>query len=222
MKIVKAWWWMCMAVFAASAAAQSGPSAGQGRLELQADAACTLTLDGRGAGALAPGERLVVEVSPGTHDLDCRSADWPEASARERISLQAGQTQALRLRLRWTAAPDGVLDRAQRLVWTRQDNGADIDMGAAAAWCTSLGAGWRLPRRAELEGLVAGAAGETTPCRGAQCRAPALFALSGYWMWSGERNDAGRVWYVYLHTGHTQASAPDYKLNARALCVRPA
>lgn len=156
MRVVKARGWTRMAVFAASAAAQSGPSAAQGRLEVHADAACALTLDGRGAGTLAPDGRVVIELAPGTHDLECHGADWPEESARERISLQAG------------------------------------------------------------------AAGETTPCRGAQCRAPALFALSGYWMWSGERDSAGRGWYVYLHTGHTQASAPDYRLNARALCVRPA
>lgn len=216
------WGLSCAALLAAPAAAQSGAAAGQGGVDLLVDASCVLQVGDVALGTLAPGQPQKLSLAAGAHEVVCTSTEWTGVAARERISLQAGQTQALRLRLRWTAAPDGVLDRAQRLVWTRQDNGADIDMSAAAAWCTSLGAGWRLPSRAELESLVAGAAGETTPCRGVQCRAPALFALSGYWMWSGERNAAGRIWYVYLHTGHTQASAPDYKLNARALCVRPA
>jgi len=48
-----------------------------------------------------------------------------------------------------------------------------------------------------------------------------LFALSSYWMWSSDRSADGKAFYHYLHTGHTTDSPADYKLNARALCVRP-
>jgi hypothetical protein len=123
--------------------------------------------------------------------------------------------------LRWVDSADGVMDKAQRLLWTRQDNGTDVDWAGAMAWCASLGPGWRLPSRPELETITTGAAGETTPCRGAQCKAPSLFALSSYWMWSSDRSADGKAFYHYLHTGHTKDSPIDYRLNARALCVRP-
>lgn len=212
---------LCGALLATPVAALPGPPAGNGSLELQSDAACVLRVGDQRVGTLAPGSRQVVVLSAGEHEVVCTSQDWPDVVARERVGLQAGETRPLRLRLRWAVVAEGVLDRTQRLLWTREDNGTDIDGPAASAWCQAKGAAWRLPRRAELEGLVAGAAGETTPCRGAQCRVPALFALSSYWMWSGDSDAAGRIWYVYLHTGHTANSAPDYRLNARALCVRP-
>lgn len=222
MKPIDVWCLSCAALLATTAAAQSDPPAVQRSLELQADATCELQIGGRRMGMLSPGTRQVVVLPPAAQEVVCTSLDWPEVVVRERLDQQAGETRPLRLRLRWTDAADGVLDRAQRLLWTRQDNGADIDWTEASTWCRDKGAGWRLPRRAELESLVAGAAGETTPCRGAQCKAPVLFTLSSYWMWSGDRDAAGRVWYVYLHTGHTANSAPDYRLQARALCVRPA
>lgn len=130
-------------------------------------------------------------------------------------ALAAAQAQAP-----WQASDQGLVDPTQRLIWTRSDNGADIDWTAAGAWCASLGKDWRLPTRAELEKLTTSSAGQATPCRDARCRVPGLFKLTGYWMWSSDRDSGGRAYYHYLHTGHTQPSSIDYRLNARALCVR--
>lgn len=212
---------ICAALLAFAAGAQAQPPQGQAQLDLTADAACKLQVNGKPAGALSPGLKRTLAMPPGKLEIHCAATDKAFAPALEQLALQAGEIRSLRLRLRWVAAADGVMDKASHLLWTRQDNGTDVDWAGAQAWCQSLGQGWRLPSRAELEGITTGAAGETTPCRGSACRAPALFALSSYWMWSGERNADGTATYHYLHTGHTQTSPADYKLNARALCVRP-
>lgn len=208
-------------LLALPAGIQAQPAKGQAQLQLTADAACQLTFNGQAKGALNPGARKTFALPPGAVEVICAGPDKVQAPAREQVNLAAGETRTLRLRLRWVAAADGVMDNVSRLLWTRQDNGADVDWAGAQAWCEGLGQGWRLPSRAELEALTSGSAGETTPCRGSQCKAPALFTLSSYWMWSGDRNADGNAVYHYLHTGHTQSSPTDYKLNARALCVRP-
>ena len=225
---MNAWPWLsmvCAASLALSAEAQpqqpKAPTQGSAQLKLTSDAACQLKLNGKPMGALNAGVPKTFGLPPGPVDVACAGSDATLAQAREQVQLMAQETQSLRLRLRWVATADGVLDKTQHLLWTRQDNGSDVDWAGAAAWCEGMGQGWRLPSRAELEGLTASAAGETTPCHGAQCKAPALFALSSYWMWSSDRNADGKAVYHYLHTGHTQSSPADYKLNARALCVRP-
>lgn len=214
-----------VASLALSAGAQAQPpqakAQGQAQLTLTADAGCSLKLNGKSRGAMSPGLPRTFTVPPGPVDVACAGPDKSLAAAGERLELGAGETRSLRLRLRWVASADGVMDKAQRLLWTRQDNGTDVDWAGAMAWCASLGPGWRLPSRPELEAITTGAAGETTPCRGAQCKAPALFALSSYWMWSSDRSADGKAFYHYLHTGHTKDSPIDYRLNARALCVRP-
>jgi hypothetical protein len=212
---------VCAGLLALSARVQAMPPEGQAQLELTADADCQLTLNGERQGALSTGAKRTFTVPPGPVEVVCAAPDQPLALARAQHDLAAGETRSLRLRMRWVAAADGVMDNAQRLLWTRQDNGADVDWAEAKAWCEGLGQGWRLPTRAELEALTTSAAGETTPCRGAPCKAPALFALSSYWMWSGDRTADGNAVYHYLHTGHSQFSPVGYKLNARALCVRP-
>lgn len=208
-------------LLALSAVAQAKQPQEQAQLRVTADAVCRLTVNGKSMGALSPGVPRTLALPAGPMTVGCAGADKALAQAREQVELKAGEAQSLRLRLRWVAAADGVVDKPGRLLWTRQDNGADVDWAGAQAWCEGLGQGWRLPSRAELEALTSGSAGETTPCRGSACRAPALFALSSYWMWSGDRNADGNAVYHYLHTGHTQSSPPEYKLNARALCVRP-
>ncbi len=215
-------WLRWAAVTSLYVVSQVHAAGNQAQLVLVADTACLLKVDGRSMGALSPGIERTVALNPGAVEVVCERKDGGMASARERVVLRAGETASARLRLRWTVSPDGVLDNAQRLVWSRQDNGVDIDSPGAIAWCESMGKGWRLPSRAELESLSSGAAGETTPCRGAKCKAPTLFTLTSYWMWSGDHDSQGRAFYHYLHTGHTQTSQPDYRLHARALCVRPA
>lgn len=194
------------------------------RLILKTDAACQLTVDGRAQGALDPAKARELPLAPGEHTVVCTSGEGAQWTARETVRLQAGEPQDRVLRVRWAEAGEALLDRRHGLQWMRRDNGADVNQQEAMAWCAQQGAGWRLPQRAELEGLYAsGAAGETTPCRGAQCKVPSTFTLSSYFQWSSQTEaSSGQAWYVYLHTGHPTSSPADYRLNARALCVRQA
>ncbi|TNF61916.1 MAG: DUF1566 domain-containing protein, partial [Burkholderiales bacterium] len=150
--------WACAALLALCAGAQAQTPAGQAQLDLAADAACELKLSGKPMGSMSPGVHRTLVVTPGQVEVTCTGADKALAQAQEQVTLKAGETQVLRLRLRWVPVADGVLDNAGRLIWTRQDNGTDVDWEGAAAWCASLGQGWRLPSRAELESLTAGSA----------------------------------------------------------------
>lgn len=200
----------------------AGVAAGPAKLTLWADATCSLTVAGKAQGELSPGNPRTLDLPAGNAEVSCTSPSWSDATARAEVKLAAGETTTTRLRLRWASTQVGVLDREQRIYWTAQDNGADIDWPSAGAWCKGLGEGWRLPSRDELSALYAGAAGETVPCSNAQCKVPALFQLTSYWMWAAELTPQGDARYVYLSTGHPQSAKPDYKLKARALCVRPA
>ena len=197
-------------------------AAAPAKLALWTDAACTLSVAGKAQGDLTAGNSRTLSLPAGDAEVSCTSPSWPDATARAQVKLVAGETTTTRLRLRWASTQAGVLDREQRLYWTAQDNGADIDWPSAGAWCKGLGEGWRLPSRNELSALYAGAAGETVPCSNSRCKAPGLFQLSSYWMWAAELTPQGDAHYVYLNTGHPQSAKPDYKLKARALCVRPA
>lgn len=188
-------------------------------LDIFSDAPCQLMVNGQANGVLQTGTKRSIRIPAGGVDLVCTAQG--DITATAKVDAQQGVTTLVRMRLRWDASDDRVIDKLQRQEWSRSDNGSDVDWTSAQAWCANMGTGWRLPSRAELEGLTAGSAGETTPCGGAQCKVPGLFKLTGYWMWSGDRNPEGRAYYHYLHTTHTQLSAIDYRLNARALCVRP-
>lgn len=205
-------------LYALATFSHGASAASDARLDAYADAVCQLQINGKPSGALQAGVKRTLQVNPGTIELVCTRA--PNVEERVKVEVRAGQAATARLRFLWRATDQGVVDTSQGLVWTRSDNGTDVDWTAAGAWCAAQGKDWRLPSRAELERLTASAAGETTPCRDAQCKVPGLFSLTGYWMWTGDRDSNGRAYYHYLHTGHSQVSAIDYRLNARALCVR--
>lgn len=208
-----------MVVGLVGAMVQAAPT---GSVELRADGPCKLEVNGRPQGNLAPTQARVLKLPIGPANVRCSSSDWPSVSATIAVDVRSDASTVATLRLRWSETPDGLLDRHTRLEWTRSDNGADLDWVEAGAHCAALGASWRLPSRDELQGLFGSSAhGETTPCRGASCKVPGLFQLSSYWQWTGQADPDGRqAWYLYLHTGHPQQSRTDYRLGARALCVR--
>lgn len=210
--------WVAIGLWLVTLASHAASPANQAQLETYSDALCQLKINGKPSGRLEVGVKRSIKVNPGPVELLCVRADG--VAHRAQMEVRAGEVAAARIRFQWEASADGVIDKAQRLVWARSDNGVDIDWTSAGTWCASKGAGWRLPTRAELEGLTAGSAGETTPCAGVQCKVTGLFDLTGYWMWSGDRDADGKALYHYLHTGHTQASSIAYQLKARVLCVR--
>lgn len=120
---------------------------------------------------------------------------------------------------------------APALRWTPHDNGAEIDWPQAVAYCSGLGAGWRLPSTTELASLAATSSrqGERTPCGNASCQAPAQWRLSAAWFWSGnlvtpeqDREHDRLAWGVTLANGRPTKAFKLAAYGSRALCVQEA
>jgi hypothetical protein len=203
-----------------------GTASSGAQLTLRTDADCDLQLKGRAAGKVLRAQPRELKLDAGPWELRCQGSDGPQARVELRGVLKPDESVQMTLPIRWRdLGANGLEDRRTRLNWMRSDSGRDTDWPEAKAWCASQGDGWRLPTRKELESLFdSGLKDETVPCFNAKCRVPASFQLSASWQWTGDASaeDSTRVWYLYLSTGHPQTSTPDYRLNARALCVRPA
>lgn len=128
----------------------------------------------------------------------------------------------------WTRAGDRVVDTRSGLQWRARDNGADIDWNRARVFCTTIGAGWRLPSPEELRALYAGppAMGTPVPCGASRCRIRAPIALSGAWFWSAaavgkDAYDGDELaWGLSLANGARTQSVKEQAYGSRALCVR--
>ena len=69
---------------------------------------------------------------------------------------------------------------------------SDMDCDQAVAWVNSLGGGWRMPTRAEMQSLHQKGAGDRniTP----------LLKTTGWWVWT-EPRDESAVWYLFFYPG---------------------
>ena len=156
--------------------------------------------------------------------LECISTQNPSAKARKVQEVAPGKqvvvsfTLASQLRFRETA--DTLVDTAQNLEWTKQDNGGDIDWQGAMAWCNQKGGNWRLPTAAELKRLFDRSGSSTTPCGEGTCKVSPQFRLSKWWFWSSERNGSSEAWSVNLYGGYRYSDHIGRRSNGRALCVR--
>jgi len=107
------------------------------------------------------------------------------------------------------------VDESTRLMWTRQDNGSDINWTEAVSYCRNLRLGdysdWRLPEIGELAGIYdASQAG----------RIKGGIRLTSTWVWSGTRNGSGEAWRLYFDGGYRYSGLLSVSDLKRALCVR--
>jgi hypothetical protein len=137
---------------------------------------CDWKLDGQPMGMLRPDEPRVVLVSPGEHLIEASPSDGAapirttvevdkvektvdigrkgqndQQSKREHAEKPRGPAEDAAARNAiWT-------DPATQLLWTRKDNGSDVDWPQATAYCSKLQLagynGWRLPTNEELQGI---------------------------------------------------------------------
>jgi len=121
-------------------------------------------------------------------------------------------------------------DKQAGLMWTRTDNGGDIDWKQANAYCENLSlAGfedWRLATIEELGALFSEGRriddcmelkGTIVPC---YIHEP--FTLSGIAVWSSNRLDASSAWVFSFYLGDRAVSPLDRPGSIRrVLCVRP-
>jgi uncharacterized protein DUF1566 len=113
--------------------------------------------------------------------------------------------------------PAGVyLDPETKLMWTKEDNGRDIDWHEANEYAKQLRQGghsdWRLPTIEELEKLY-------DPKAGIQYNIKKPFKLTGFWVWSSTTKGSDSAYYFHFLGGLRGLFHPT-DISARAVCVR--
>ena len=105
------------------------------------------------------------------------------------------------------------------LIWTRLDNGSDLDWYAADEHCRDLEVAdwsdWRMPSIEELEGLH-------DRRSTAIYKLPAGIRLTGCCPWSQSRNGDTSAWNFSFRYRKRFSGSLNYSFELRALCVRTA
>jgi Protein of unknown function (DUF1566) len=117
-------------------------------------------------------------------------------------------------------------DPATGLMWTRMDNGSDLDWNKATAYCSNLQlagySGWRLPTIEELQGISDPSVRvETTFDFGVVgVFIKGQLKLTG-WDWSSSQGDKPEWAQTFGFAGEKRGAFPfGFNYNMRALCVR--
>lgn len=145
-------------------------------LFVKTDLDCNWKLDGQPMDALKADSSKVVPVSPGEHRIRAATTD---GVTKIRIEVEVDQGQKM-VEIRLKSEHDQQLKRQQEetirkqaeaeaalhptwadpdtgLMWTKKDNGSDVDWNQASDYCSKLQlAGykdWRLPTIEELQGI---------------------------------------------------------------------
>lgn len=109
-------------------------------------------------------------------------------------------------------------DPATELMWTRQDNGSDVDANQAGDYCRNLTLGgysnWRLPTIDELAGIY----DQMQNVNGWHIKG--RIRVTG-WEWSSSTGGApGETWYFWFGgSGQWVSHRHDDNFSLRALCV---
>jgi hypothetical protein len=220
------------------------------------DTSCEWKLDGEPMGLLKVGDSKLVPVSPGNHSIEAATPDGL-TTIRPNVEVNQGQKSVdLQLRSQHdlqlqkpavaaggnttpkeTARTDAALsqtwtDPDTRLMWTRKDNGSDVDWDQATSYCSRLQVAghmdWRLPTIEELEGLDDPSI--STPVvfdngTAWNVHVKGNLKLTG-WHWSSSQGNAPGKPYQVAWLFHFGLQKPDdsfplgFDYSMRALCVR--
>ncbi|HEY4271107.1 MAG TPA: DUF1566 domain-containing protein [Candidatus Udaeobacter sp.] len=113
--------------------------------------------------------------------------------------------------------PEGVyLDRERRLMWTKEDNGKNLEWNEAKDYALGLSLGgykdWRLPTIEELEDLYA-------PGREEEQKIRSPFRLTSLAIWSSTKQAPGSGWFFNFENGVRLYNIYGSQ-RCTALCVR--
>jgi len=214
------------------------------KLVVMCDLACIWKLDGKERGHIAAGNSADMKVEPGQHLVTATSEDGadhvqqlsevksgeqtvvnielkPVRDARNKAVQQAREKAAL--------ADAGKIwkDPETRLMWTKKDNGSDVNWQKARNYCRNLRlAGftdWRLPAIDELSDIYdakANIAGQLGNGSQATWHVKGSLQLSG-WQWSNSQGNASWEAWLFLFSNGERYSSPLIGSGLdRALCVR--
>jgi hypothetical protein len=226
--------------------ALAGAQAGV-KLLVTTDMDCNWKLDGQPMDSLKADDSKVVPVSPGEHLIRAATTDGV-VKIRIKVEVDQGQnTVEIQLRSRYDqklkmkqaetarkqAEADVALhptwtDPATGLMWTKKDNGSDVDWNQASVYCSKLQlagySDWRLPTIEELQGIN----DPSVSLEGAydfgvmhNIHVKGNLQLTG-WQWSSSQKDVPEKAAVFDFTdvkpGNGICLSCGY--NVRALCVR--
>lgn len=212
----------------ALAGAQTGAT-----LVVTTDMRCNWSLDGRPMGLLMTDDSKVVPVSPGEHLIEAATTD-ELGTSRTKVEVDQGQEAVgIQLKSQHDAAVYPIwTDPATNLMWTKKDNGSDVNWNQANAYCSNLHlagyGGWRLPTIQELQGIYdPSVSSQKLFNDGAKynVHVKGNLNLTG-WLWSSSRGDASgkpsqqaRL-LNFGQEGQAQSFPLGFSFSSRALCVR--
>jgi len=151
---------------------------------------------------------LILVVYGAVHFFRRQEPAQPGSSTPTTIPGGGAQAEALT----WT-------DPATGLMWTKKDNGSDLNWQQATAYCRNLQlaghSDWHLPAIGELQGIY------DQNVNVHDYHVKGNLQLSG-WHWSSSLGNAsGEAWRFFFYEGGVRASGPfGLSHNVRALCVR--
>ena len=111
-------------------------------------------------------------------------------------------------------------DSRTGLVWTKSDNGSDINWEQADSYCTNLG--MKLPTIAQIQALVVRDPAMHSACGDRTCKVSTQFRLTGSRFWSDNIQRAEWILAnsVNLESGRSTEFFANLPTGMRALCVR--
>jgi hypothetical protein len=229
------------------------------KLLVSTDMDCNWKLDGQPMDPLKAGDSKVIPVSPGEHLIQAATTDgvatmrttfnttiptkmdvlldkfWVSIQLKMQHDRQLKMQQAKTDREPAEAEvpiPPTWTDPATGLMWTRKDNGSDVDWNQADAYCSNLQlAGykdWRLPTIEELQGIFDPSVSvqKVFEMGTFKVHVKGNLNLTG-WHWSSSQGDTpGKPFQVAWHLNFGGKGEPGngfplgFSYDMRALCVR--
>ena len=214
------------------------------RLIVMCDLACVWKLDGKERGHIAAGDSDNMKAVPGQYLLTVATEDGADQIEQLCTIHAVGQTTVFidlqpvrdaRLKAMQEAREKAALadadkiwtDPATRLMWTKKDNGSNVNWQKAKNYCRNLRlagySDWHLPAIDELSDIydarttIEGQLGSGSP---ATWHVKGNLRLSG-WQWSNSQGNASWQAWLFLFANGERYSSPLIVSGLdRALCVR--
>ena len=214
-------------------------------LLVKTDMDCNWKLDGQPMGLLKADDSKVVPVLPGKHLIQAATIDGvvkirtkvevDQGQKMVEIQLKSQHDQKLKMQQAETARKQAEAEAALNptwtdpdtgLMWTKKDNGSDVNWNQASDYCSNLQlagySGWRLPTIEELQGIY-----------DPSVRLQAVFdygainvhvkgnlQLTG-WDWSSSQGKSSEWAFDFSFDNENRGPFPlGFSYSSRALCVR--